>query len=99
MQSSTYYAVFRWFPKTLFSRLMGWFASKRWPGPLLRTVIRLYVRAYKIDMGEFALPISAYPTFNQFFTRPVRPERRPIASDPRVVVSPVDGAVIEAGTM
>jgi phosphatidylserine decarboxylase len=94
-----YYAIFRWFPKSAFSRVMGWLAARPWPPALLRPVIRLYVRAYGIDMSEFALPIESYSTFNAFFTRPVRPDRRPVLADPRVLVSPVDGAVIEAGAM
>lgn len=94
-----YYALFRWLPKSGFSRLLGWFAAREWPAWLLHPVIRLYVRAYGIDMEEFALPIAAYSTFNAFFTRPVRPDRRPVLADPRVLVSPVDGAVIEAGEM
>lgn len=98
-RATLYYAAFRWLPKSAFSRLMGWFASRRWPGWLLRPVIRLYVWVYKIDLSEFALPIPAYRTFNEFFTRPVRPDRRPVADDPRLLVSPVDGTVIEAGAM
>jgi phosphatidylserine decarboxylase len=94
-----YYAVFRWVPKSALSRCMGWLAARAWPPWLLRPVIRAYVWAYGIDMAEFALPIESYSTFNEFFTRPVRPDRRPVQADPRVLVSPVDGAVIEAGTM
>jgi phosphatidylserine decarboxylase len=94
-----YYSIFRWVPKSALSRFMGWLASQAWPPMLLRPVIRLYVRVYGIDMSQFALPIEAYPTFNAFFTRPVRPDRRPVTEDPRVLVSPVDGAVIEGGTM
>jgi phosphatidylserine decarboxylase len=94
-----YYAAFRWFPKSAFSRAMGWLASQAWPGWLLRPAIRLYVRVYGIDMTEFALPVESYSTFNAFFTRPVRPDRRPVSADPGVLVSPVDGSVIEAGTM
>jgi phosphatidylserine decarboxylase len=94
-----YYAVFRWLPKSAFSRLMGRFASCRWPGWLLRPVIRVYVWVYGIDLSEFTLPVQAYRTFNEFFTRPVRSDRRPVADDPRLLVSPVDGTVIEGGTM
>ncbi len=94
-----YYALFRWFPKSAFSRMMGWLASRAWPAWLLRPAIRVYVRVYGIDMTEFALPVEAFSTFNEFFTRPVRADRRPVLADPRVLVSPVDGTVIEAGGM
>jgi phosphatidylserine decarboxylase len=42
---------------------------------------------------------TAYPSFNEFFTRALRPEARPIDLDPRAIVSPVDGTVSEAGIL
>ena len=92
-----YYSIFRWFPKSSFSRLMGALASRAWPGWLLRPVIALYVRAFRIDMGQFGTPPGGFPTFNAFFTRPLAPGARPIEGDPGRVVSPVDGTVIEGG--
>jgi phosphatidylserine decarboxylase len=94
-----YYSVFRWFPKSAFSRLLGWLASIAFPGWLLRPVIRAYIGVFSIDMSQFALPVEAYPTFNAFFTRPVREGARPVLQDPRILVSPVDGVVVEGGRM
>jgi len=94
-----YYWLFRLFPKSAFSRMMGWFADRAWSPRILRLVIRFYVWFYEIDMREFALPIASYSTFTEFFTRPVRPDSRPVLSDPRMLASPVDGAVSEAGTI
>jgi phosphatidylserine decarboxylase len=42
---------------------------------------------------------TAYPSFNDFFTRALRPGTRPIDEDPTAIVSPVDGTVSEAGTL
>jgi phosphatidylserine decarboxylase len=42
---------------------------------------------------------TAYASFNEFFTRALRPETRPIDPDPRAIVSPVDGTVSEAGRL
>jgi len=94
-----YYLLFRRFPKSALSRVMGWLADQAWPAWLLRPAIRLYVWFYGIDMSDFALPVAAYSTFTEFFTRPVRPERRPRLDDPAMLASPVDGSVSEAGTI
>ena len=99
-----YYWVFRWFPKSAFSRLMGWKASLRRPRFLLRALIRVYVAIFRIDMGQFETPEHGFATFNEFFTRPLRPGVRPIAKGAEEVASPVDGRVsisgpIEAGRL
>ncbi len=61
-------------------------------------VVRWFIRAYGADMDEAAeRDPAAYPTFNAFFTRPLRPGARPIAGDEKTPVSPVDGRVSQAG--
>jgi phosphatidylserine decarboxylase len=42
---------------------------------------------------------TAYDSFNEFFTRALRPGTRPVDADPRAIVSPVDGTVSEAGPL
>ena len=73
-----YYRLFRWVPKSAFSRLMGRLAEIRAPRPLLRAVIRGYVAHYEIDLAQFEEPPGGFPTFNAFFTRPLKPGARPI---------------------
>jgi phosphatidylserine decarboxylase len=92
-----YRALFRWFPKSAFSRLMGSLATRRWPPAVLRAVLRLYVRVFRVNMAESAVPLERFETFNAFFTRPLRPGVRPIDPDPARLVSPVDGALGELG--
>lgn len=48
-------------------------------------------------MSEAAEPASAYPTFNAFFTRALRPGARPLADAGRFILSPADGAVSQVG--
>lgn len=56
--------------------------------------IRAYIAFFNVDMDEAAhTDPHAYPTFNHFFTRPLRPGARPIAPGERVACCPVDGAV------
>ncbi|MBF0279878.1 MAG: phosphatidylserine decarboxylase [SAR324 cluster bacterium] len=86
-------------PKNAFSRFCGLIAELRLPGMVLKPMIRLFVRVFKIDMSEAIDPISAYPTFNAFFTRRLRQETRPIDLRPNVLVSPVDGTIGQVGSI
>ncbi len=92
-----YFALFRWFPKSGLTRLAGWLADRRRPQWMLRAFIPFYARVFGIDMAQFVVPPEGWPTFNQFFTREVKPGARPIAAGADTLISPVDGRVIEAG--
>jgi phosphatidylserine decarboxylase len=81
------------------SRLTASLADLRVPGPLLRTLIRAYIRAYGVDLSEAAEPLASFPTFNAFFTRRLRAGARPICADADAVVSPCDSRVHSTGTM
>jgi phosphatidylserine decarboxylase len=63
-------------------------------------LIRLFVRGFRPDMSDAVeTEPTAYASFNEFFTRALRPGARPIDTDPRAIVSPVDGTVSQAGTL
>ncbi len=68
--------------------------------PFKNLLIRQIQRRFDVDMSayEHASP-DAYESFNAFFTRPILPEHRPIDADELSIVSPVDGAVSQAGTI
>ena len=54
-------------------------------------LIRNVVRHYRVDMAEAQEPDpSAYGSFNEFFTRSLRPEARPIAEAQDAVTCPAD---------
>ena len=58
--------------------------------------IRKFIRQYGVNMDEAADPNPAhYATFNEFFTRALKPGMRPLAQAPWVC--PVDGAVSQFG--
>jgi phosphatidylserine decarboxylase len=63
-----------------------------------RLLISTFLRIYRVNMSEVVKsdPL-AYRSFNDFFTRPLRPDVRPIAPDTGAIISPVDGTVTEAG--
>lgn len=60
--------------------------------------IRLFSDVFKVNLAEAQNPDPAsYPTFNAFFTRPLKPELRPLAAGDNVLVSPVDGRISQMG--
>ena len=84
-------------PKQALTALAGRFASAR-AGGLTTAVIRRFVARYRVDMSETANPdIASYATFNDFFTRALRPGLRPLAD--AAAVCPVDGAVSQRGAI
>ena len=85
-------------PKRALSRTMHRFARST-HATVRKATIGAILRAYPtIDMGEAAEPDPyAYPSFNAFFTRALRPGVRPVAEGPNSVASPVDGTVSQLG--
>jgi phosphatidylserine decarboxylase len=63
-------------------------------------LIRMFVRGFNPQMHDAVEPEpTAYASFNDFFTRALRPDTRPVDADPGAIVSPVDGTVSEAGKL
>ena len=84
-------------PKQALTTLAGRIASAR-GGKASSWLIRRFVEQYHVNMKEAAEPDTAgYATFNDFFTRALKPGARPIASAD--FVCPVDGAISQCGTI
>ncbi len=63
-----------------------------------RRVIPWFIRRYGVNMAEAANPDPAsYRSFNEFFTRPLRPGARPLADAD--FICPVDGAISQFGAI
>ncbi len=92
-------ALQRMLPQHALSRLVGMLAQTR--APWIRTpFIRLFARAYDVDLTEAAAAsLDEFATFNDFFTRALKPDARPLSGDGRTVVSPADGVLSQAGTI
>lgn len=61
-------------------------------------VIHWFIKRYGVDMSEAVdADPAAYATFNEFFTRSLKPGMRPIDDNPDHVTSPVDGAISQLG--
>lgn len=85
------------FPKKAITAFAGFVAGNRW-GALTTAIIRWFVRKYGVDMNEALNPdITSYASFNDFFTRGLRPGVRPLAGTD--LISPVDGAISQFGAI
>ena len=84
-------------PKQAITRLMGSLANLQ-GGATTTAVIRWFIERYQVDMSEALNPDpAAYPTFNSFFTRELKPGARPLAQADWIC--PVDGAVSQLGSI
>jgi len=84
-------------PKRAMTVFGGWVANAR-AGTITHAIVRNFVARYGVNMAEAANPdIESYPSFNEFFTRALRPGARPLADAP--FVCPVDGAISQLGAI
>ena len=67
------------------SRLAGRILSTR----LSALAVKPFIRRHSIDMGQ--CPRTDFASFNDFFTRSLPPEARPVDLDPAAFISPCDG--------
>jgi phosphatidylserine decarboxylase len=82
-------------PKQALTRFAGLVAGARMGG-VTTAIIRNFIGRYGVNMDEAANPDpAAYPTFNEFFTRALKPGARPLAAADWVC--PVDGAISQFG--
>ncbi|MDO6687399.1 MULTISPECIES: archaetidylserine decarboxylase [unclassified Agarivorans] len=85
------------FPQHGLSRLVGKLAQAE-AGKLTHWVIKKFINRYQVDMNDAVnSEPSAYPSFNAFFTRPLKPGTRPLVDGDSNLAHPVDGAVSQLG--
>jgi phosphatidylserine decarboxylase len=85
-------------PQHALSRLVGALASSErvW---IKDRLIGRFVAAYDVDMAEAARAIGEFASFNDFFTRELKPSARKLADAGAFILSPADGAVSQLGTI
>ncbi len=91
-------------PKHGLSRLVGLAAECSTRSgvlaPLARYAIDAFAKAYDVNMREAdRVSLSEYTSFNDFFTRALRPDARTVADAPHVIVSPSDGRLGQHGKL
>ena len=86
-------------PQHALSRLT--LAATRVRAPWFKNLlIRGFMQLYRVDMTDALQPDPLrYDSFNEFFTRALRPGARPLAAARAAIACPVDGTVSEAGML
>lgn len=83
-------------PHHAVSRGAGSIASSEVPW-LKNLLIRRFIKAYDVDMSQAAREVEEFKSFNDFFTRELKPGMRPLADSSAHILSPADGAVSQIG--
>jgi len=95
--SGWFTALQRALPHHGLSRLTGALArsEQSW---IRRPFIHGFARAYGIDLREAEREqLDDYRSFNDFFTRALKPGARPLDPDPGAILCPADGVVSQSG--
>jgi phosphatidylserine decarboxylase len=84
-------------PHRLLSRVV--FKATRWTWkPWKNFLIRQISRRFNVDLSEAVeQDPAAYPHFNAFFTRELKPGARPVDVDPTSMLCPADGHISQSG--
>mgnify|MGYP003675045076 CR=1 FL=1 len=72
-------------------RIFSWYYGYRMNRAYSGNKVLPFVVDYDLDTDEFAKQAWEYKTFNEFFSRALKPEARPIAEGEDVAVMPADG--------
>lgn len=97
MKDSLFVALQHITPQHALSRAAGWLANTQvsW---IKDPFTRWFVNRYDIDMSlAREEDPCAYASFNDFFTRELKPGVRPISDEANAVVCPADGAISQLG--
>lgn len=70
-----------------FSKFYGYLQKR----PSSRRKIVSFISEFHIDVSEFAAPLESFRSFNDFFIRKLKPEKRPIDARDQCVIAPADG--------
>jgi phosphatidylserine decarboxylase len=73
--------------RAIFSHWYGWRMDK----PSTREKISPFIKQYELDPSEFRRKVDDFASFNEFFFRELKPDARPVDSEPASVVFPADG--------
>lgn len=98
-QAEWFVAFQRMVPQHGLSRLGYKLANAKTPW-LKNRLIKQFIDHYNVNMDEaISSSIDDYVDFNDFFTRALKPDARPIDPDNNSIVSPADGTISQLGTI
>lgn len=86
-------------PHHTLSRLIGYLAECEAPW-FKNRLIAWFIKRYQVNMSEAQLEDpSAYRHFNDFFTRALKADARPLDQSEKAVLCPADGAISQLGNI
>ena len=86
-------------PKHFLSTLMHWLMNRETPW-FSQFIIKQLVKVYGVNLAEAErTAIEDYRSVNDFFTRSLAADARPIDANTNSIVSPADGKISQAGTL
>ena len=86
-------------PQQKLSELAGNLARSQNPY-IKKSLISAFAKVYDISLDEYQREnLTDYDSFNDFFTRELKPGQRPIDSTPNSIICPADGTISQIGTM
>lgn len=83
-------------PKDDLSYWVGRLVHQNLPDPVRIASMEAFVKAYGIDMSEAELPLEAYRSIGDLFTRKLKEDIRPLGAG---IVHPCDAKIAEAGSV
>lgn len=90
-------AIQRLLPQHGLTRAAGWLGSATAPW-IKVPLMRAFAAAYQVDLTEAARGnLTDYLSFNDFFTRELKPSARPLPQDERAICCPADGTISQSG--
>jgi len=99
LRDRSFIALQRLVPQHGLSRLLGKLADTK-AGWVRRPLVHAFTRAYGVNLEEADRPsLHEYGSFNDFFTRELKPGARPLAGDGRTAICPADGVISQAGAI
>ncbi len=85
-------------PHHAVSRVVYWLTRRK--GRAVSPVIKRFIALFNVDMNDAVEPdINTYSTFNEFFTRALKAEARPIAAGDNEIACPADGKISAIGSI
>lgn len=68
----------------------AWLQNSSWS----KRKIDPFISKHKIKIADFVIPVGGFKSFNDFFTRKLKPGVRIVDENPNIVVSPADSKVL-----
>ena len=99
MQNELFVHLQKLMPKQLISRLAYYIAECKC-NAIKNRLISFFIKRYNVNMSDAIISDEKqFLHFNDFFTRALKPELRPICQEQASIISPADGKISQIGSI